>query len=57
MLVLGQLFLVSVVAREEAKRILKEHQPEPLDRDIEEELKKIVKEVEKRELKKSSALK
>ena len=37
------------VAREEAKRILKEHQPEPLDRDIEEDLKKIVKEVEKRE--------
>ena len=40
------------IAREEAKRILKEHQPEPLDRDIEEELKKVVKEVEKRELKK-----
>jgi len=39
------------VAREEAKRILKEHQPEPLDRHIEEELKKIVKEVEKRESK------
>ena len=37
------------VAREEAKRILKEHQPEPLDRDVEEDLKKIVKEVEKRE--------
>jgi len=40
------------IAREEAKRILKEHQPEPLDRDIEEEIKKVVKEVEKRELKK-----
>ena len=40
------------IAREEAKRILKEHQPEPLDRDIEEELKKVVKEVEKREQKK-----
>lgn len=38
------------VAREEAKRILREHQPEPLDRDVEEELKKIVKEVERREL-------
>jgi len=37
------------VAREEANRILKEHQPEPLDRDVEEELKKIVKAVEKRE--------
>jgi len=37
------------VAREEAKRILKEHQPEPLDRGIEEELQKIVKDVEKRE--------
>jgi len=37
------------IAREEAKRILKEHQPEPLDRDVEENLKKIVKEVEKRE--------
>jgi len=37
------------VAREEARKILKEHQPEPLDHDIEEELKKIVKEVEKRE--------
>jgi len=41
-------------AREAAKRILKEHQPEPLDRDIEQELKMIVREVEKRELKKSS---
>jgi trimethylamine--corrinoid protein Co-methyltransferase len=37
------------VAREEAKRILKEHRPEPLDRGVEENLKKIVKEVEKRE--------
>ncbi len=39
------------VAREEAKRILKEHQAEPLDLDVEEKLKKIIKEVEKRELK------
>jgi len=34
---------------EEAKRILREHQPEPPDRNVEENLKKIVKEVEKRE--------
>jgi trimethylamine--corrinoid protein Co-methyltransferase len=40
------------VAREEAKRILKEHQPDPLEQDVEQELKKIVNEVEKRELKK-----
>jgi trimethylamine--corrinoid protein Co-methyltransferase len=38
-------------ARQEAKKILKEHQPEPLDRDVEEELKRIIKEVEKRESK------
>jgi trimethylamine--corrinoid protein Co-methyltransferase len=31
------------VARDEVKRILKEHQPEPLDRDVERELAKIVK--------------
>jgi trimethylamine--corrinoid protein Co-methyltransferase len=38
-------------AREEAKKILKEHQPESLDHEIEEELKKIIREVEKREIK------
>ena len=37
------------IARDEVKKILKEHQPEPLDRDVEKELKKILKEVEKRE--------
>jgi len=42
------------VAREEATRILKEHQPEPLDRGVEAELQKIIKEVEKRELKRNS---
>ena len=36
-------------AREEAKKLLKEHKPEPLDCSIEEELKKIIKEVERRE--------
>ncbi len=41
------------VARDEAKRILKEHQPEPLDRSVEEDLKKIIKEVEKRERKRN----
>lgn len=41
-------------ARQEAKRILKEHQPEPLDRDVEEDLKKIVREVEKRELRRGA---
>jgi trimethylamine:corrinoid methyltransferase-like protein len=39
------------VARERAKEILHEHQPEPLDPSVEMELSSIVKEVEKRELK------
>jgi len=38
------------IAREEVKKILKEHQPEPLDKDVEKELEKIVKEIEKREV-------
>ena len=38
------------VAREEAKKILKEHQPEPLDKDIEKELKRTIKEIEKRKV-------
>jgi len=38
------------IAREEVKKILKEHQPEPLDRDLEKELKRILKDVEKREI-------
>ena len=38
------------VARQEAKRILEQHHPEPLDRDIKEELEKIVKDIENREL-------
>jgi len=42
---------VREVARERAKQILKEHRPEPLDRTVREELLKIVKDVEKRELK------
>ena len=44
------------VAREKAKTILKEHQPEPLDQNIEEELKKIIREVEERERKRSSSV-
>jgi trimethylamine---corrinoid protein Co-methyltransferase len=40
------------VAREEAKRILKEYQPTPLDKSVEEELVAIVKEIEKREAQK-----
>lgn len=39
------------VAREEVRRILKEYQPMPLEKDIEAELKRIVKEIEKREIK------
>lgn len=35
------------VARQEAKRILKEHQPEPLDQDIRIQIENIVKEMEK----------
>jgi trimethylamine--corrinoid protein Co-methyltransferase len=36
-------------AREKVKAILRDYQPKPLDKDIEEELVKVVKEVEKRE--------
>jgi len=39
------------VARERAKQILKEHHPQPLDKTVREELLKIVKDVERRELK------
>jgi len=35
-------------AKEEAKRILKEHEPEPLDRDIEKELSRVVREASKK---------
>jgi len=41
---------IRMVAREKVKQILKEHHPEPLDRTVKEELVKIIKEVEKREL-------
>jgi trimethylamine--corrinoid protein Co-methyltransferase len=41
-------------AREEVKRVLAEHEPLPLDADVEKELLAIIKEVEKRELGKSS---
>jgi trimethylamine--corrinoid protein Co-methyltransferase len=43
---------IRTVAREKAKQILRDHHPPPLDRSIKEELLKIVKDVEKRELKK-----
>lgn len=36
------------VAREEARKILETHQPEPLDNDVRIEIEKIVKEIEKR---------
>ena len=36
------------VARQEAKRILQEHEPEPLDHDIRTEIEDIVKEIEKK---------
>jgi len=36
------------IAREKVKKILKEHEPEPLDPDIEKELKDILKEIERR---------
>jgi trimethylamine--corrinoid protein Co-methyltransferase len=39
------------VARDEAKRILKEYEPTPLEKDVEAELTQVVKEIEKRELK------
>jgi len=38
------------VAKERVKEVLKEHQPKPLDSTVEDELTRIVKEVEKREL-------
>jgi trimethylamine--corrinoid protein Co-methyltransferase len=38
------------VARDEVRKILKEYQPMPLENQVEYELKKIVKEIEKREL-------
>ena len=41
-----------MLARERAKRILEEHQPNPLDKDVEEELLHILREIEKREMKK-----
>ena len=41
------------VAREEAKRILKEYQPMPLDASVEKELENIVRDIEKREAKKN----
>jgi trimethylamine:corrinoid methyltransferase-like protein len=44
---------IRTVAREKAKQILKEHHPQPLDRTIKEELIKIIKDVEKRELAKA----
>ena len=39
------------VARDEAKRILKEYVPTPLEKDVEAKLNQIVREIEKRELK------
>jgi trimethylamine--corrinoid protein Co-methyltransferase len=44
---------IRLVAREKAKQILQEHHPEPLDRTLKEELLKIIREVEKRELAKA----
>jgi trimethylamine--corrinoid protein Co-methyltransferase len=38
------------IARDRAKQVLKEHRVEPLDRTVKEELVKIVKDIEKREL-------
>jgi len=37
-------------AREKVKRILKDHEPEPLDKDIEKRIRDIVKKIEKREV-------
>ncbi|MEM2890847.1 MAG: trimethylamine methyltransferase family protein, partial [Candidatus Hadarchaeum sp.] len=36
------------ISRSEIKKILREHQPEPLDPAVEAELKKIIEEIEKR---------
>jgi trimethylamine--corrinoid protein Co-methyltransferase len=38
-------------ARDRARKILLEHQPEPLDKDIEKGLQKIIKQIERREIK------
>jgi len=38
-------------ARNRARKILEEHQPEPLDKDMERDLRKIIKRIEKREIK------
>jgi trimethylamine--corrinoid protein Co-methyltransferase len=38
-------------ARNRAQKILEEHQPEPIDKDVEKDLQKIVKQIEKREIK------
>lgn len=43
------------MARDRAKKILKEHFPEPLDKDIETELERIAKEVEKREIRRETS--
>ena len=42
---------VRQVARERAKRILNEHEPEPLDKDIEKDVLEIIRDIERRELK------
>jgi len=39
---------LQVAAREEAKRILKEHEPDPLGKDVEKDLARVVKEAEKK---------
>lgn len=39
-------------ARNRARKILKEHQPEPMDKDIEKNLQKIMRQIEKREIRK-----
>jgi trimethylamine:corrinoid methyltransferase-like protein len=42
-----------MVARERVQQILKGHHPEPLDKTMKEELLKIIKDVEKREMAKA----
>jgi len=44
---------LQVVAKEHVKKILKEHQPLPLDKDVDRELTRIVKEAEKKLLRKT----
>lgn len=44
---------IRIVAREKAKQILSEHVPPPLDKTVRDELLAVVKDVEKRELKKA----